>query len=155
MDIENLAALIAIRNHIVSVLNDRNLVTKDGVVALDRLRISIDKKFVEEVQKLDVNKLFEVSKPSVHPMPIEVAKVNRVENPEEHYDLLIEKTEQPQQLALPLEPKNALKKLEPVKEEPVVTETDEALAKRIAEEKAKLKASGRSNKKKSNKDDNK
>lgn len=51
MNIKELSDLVVIRNHIQFLINDRTLVSKDKLRAIDFVKKSIDIKFLEEVSK--------------------------------------------------------------------------------------------------------
>lgn len=64
--ISDLAAMIAVRNHILIVMNDRNVTNRGDFHPLNKARVEIDKHFVEQVKKLDFDKLL---KESENPQP--------------------------------------------------------------------------------------
>ena len=58
MSIDKLAALVAVRNHIFTVINDRAITEKGDFAILNQKRIALDKKFVEILKGVDVEKIF-------------------------------------------------------------------------------------------------
>ena len=50
--IESLASLVAVRNHIVTVLNDRNVCQKSDYQVLGKIRVELDKRFIAEIKEL-------------------------------------------------------------------------------------------------------
>jgi vacuolar-type H+-ATPase subunit C/Vma6 len=50
--IESLASLVAVRNHIVTVLNDRNVCQKSDYQLLGKIRVELDKKFITDLKEL-------------------------------------------------------------------------------------------------------
>jgi hypothetical protein len=55
--LKDLAALVAVRNHILNVMNDKSVTNRDEFQPLNQLRIRLDKKFVELVTTIDVEAL--------------------------------------------------------------------------------------------------
>jgi hypothetical protein len=58
MKIADLANLVTVRNHLVTVIADTSITPKTEVKALNDLRRNLDKKFVESIKQLDVEALF-------------------------------------------------------------------------------------------------
>lgn len=58
MSIDKLADLVAVRNHIFTVINDRAITEKGDFAILNQKRIALDKKFVEILKDVDVEKIF-------------------------------------------------------------------------------------------------
>lgn len=61
MKITDLAALVQVRNHILTVINDKSVTNRDEFRPLNEARMKLDKKFVEAVKTLDVETLFDDS----------------------------------------------------------------------------------------------
>jgi hypothetical protein len=59
MKITELAALVQVRNHILTVLNDKSVTNRDEFRPLNDIRLKLDKKFVEIVKDLDVDCIFQ------------------------------------------------------------------------------------------------
>jgi hypothetical protein len=59
ISLSNLAALVAVRNHIFTVLNDKSACQKSDFQELNKIRLDLDKQFVENLKKLDINSLLE------------------------------------------------------------------------------------------------
>jgi hypothetical protein len=57
MKISDLAAIVSVRNHILTVMNDKTIVNRDEYSVLNQTRIKLDKKFVELVKKVDIENL--------------------------------------------------------------------------------------------------
>lgn len=53
--IADLAALVAIRNHILTVVNDKSVTNRADYSSLNNIRVNLDKKFVELVKTLDID----------------------------------------------------------------------------------------------------
>jgi hypothetical protein len=62
INLNNLAALVAVRNHIYVVLNDKSACQKSDFQELNKIRLDLDKQFVENLKHLDVNSLFSLEK---------------------------------------------------------------------------------------------
>lgn len=58
MKIADLANLVTVRNHLLTVIADTSITPKTDVKALNDLRRNLDKKFVETIKQLDVEALF-------------------------------------------------------------------------------------------------
>ena len=58
MKIADLANLVIVRNHLLTVIADTSITPKTDVKALNDLRRNLDKKFVETIKQLDVEALF-------------------------------------------------------------------------------------------------
>lgn len=58
MKITDLAALVQVRNHVLTVINDKSVTNRDDFKPLNEVRIKLDKKFVEVVKTLDVDSIF-------------------------------------------------------------------------------------------------
>lgn len=58
MKITDLAALVQVRNHILTVINDKSVTNRDEFKPLNEMRTKLDKKFVEVVKTLDVDTIF-------------------------------------------------------------------------------------------------
>ncbi len=58
MKISDLAALVQVRNHILTVINDKSVSNRDDFKPLNDARMKLDKKFVEIVKGLDVDTIF-------------------------------------------------------------------------------------------------
>jgi co-chaperonin GroES (HSP10) len=54
MKITDLAAIAAVSNHIKTVMNDTSASVKDDFKSLNKVRIALDKKFIEAVKELNV-----------------------------------------------------------------------------------------------------
>lgn len=50
MKISDLAALVTVRNHILTVINDKTVTNRDEFQPLNKVRIALDKKFVQAVK---------------------------------------------------------------------------------------------------------
>jgi hypothetical protein len=64
MKLNDLADLVIVRNHILTVLNDKSATTKEEFRPLNAMRILLDKQFVKEVQDLNFDEPVEESVPS-------------------------------------------------------------------------------------------
>jgi hypothetical protein len=66
MKISDLAALVQVRTHILTVINDKSVTNRDDFKPLNDARMKLDKKFVEIVKTLDMDELLivKVSGPS-------------------------------------------------------------------------------------------
>jgi hypothetical protein len=58
INLNNLAALVAVRNHIFTVLNDKSACPKSDFQELNKIRLDLDKQFVESLKQLDTSCLF-------------------------------------------------------------------------------------------------
>lgn len=58
MKISDLAALVQVRNHILTVINDKSVTNRDEFKPLNEARLKLDKKFVEIVKDLDIDSIF-------------------------------------------------------------------------------------------------
>jgi hypothetical protein len=58
MKITDLAALVQVRNHVLTVINDKSVTNRDDFKPLNEARMKLDKKFVEIVKTLDVDSIF-------------------------------------------------------------------------------------------------
>jgi len=58
MKITDLAALVTVRNHIATVMNDKSVSGKDDFRPLNDARIKLDKKFIAALKETDVESLF-------------------------------------------------------------------------------------------------
>lgn len=58
MKISDLAALVQVRNHILTVINDKSVTNRDEFKPLNEARLKLDKKFVEIVKDIDVDSMF-------------------------------------------------------------------------------------------------
>jgi hypothetical protein len=58
MKIQDLAALVQVRNHILTVINDKSVTNRDEFKPLNEARLKLDKKFVEIVKDIDVDSMF-------------------------------------------------------------------------------------------------
>jgi hypothetical protein len=58
MKISDLASLVTVRNHILTVMGDKSATTKEDFKPLNQARIKLDKRFVEIVKEIDVDDLF-------------------------------------------------------------------------------------------------
>ncbi len=58
MKLSALADLVTLRNHINTVINDHSLVSKTDYKPLYLTRVKLDKKFISEINELDIDKLF-------------------------------------------------------------------------------------------------
>jgi len=172
MKIEHLAAIVDVRNHIFTVLNDRSVTARDEVAPLDRIRIALDKKFVEALKETSIEDMFIEEVPAKRTPQKKATKVKKVEekiapkveegaeekSPESQLPLKFSEAQEEEEV-VPIKAPTLTKAGKEAlieKAESTLTEEEEDLAaiqKRIAEEKAKLKAEGRSNKKKTTKKD--
>jgi hypothetical protein len=57
MKLSDLAALVTVRNHISTVLNDRGVTNKDEFAVLNKQRVALDKLFVQALKEADVQDL--------------------------------------------------------------------------------------------------
>lgn len=55
MKITNLAALVLVRNHILTVINDKSVTNRDEFKPLNEARLNLDKKFVKIIKDLDID----------------------------------------------------------------------------------------------------
>lgn len=58
MKITDLAALVQVRNHILTVINDKSVTNRDEFKPLNEARLKLDRKFVEIVKDLDADSIF-------------------------------------------------------------------------------------------------
>ena len=58
MKISDLAALVTVRNHINTVMNDKGVSSKDDFRPLNDIRIKLDKKFIEVLRGTSIDDLF-------------------------------------------------------------------------------------------------
>lgn len=58
MKITDLAALVQVRNHILTVINDKSVTNREEFRPLNDARLRLDKKFVEIVKDLDADSIF-------------------------------------------------------------------------------------------------
>lgn len=56
--LQDLANLIIVRNHIITVMNDKYITKKEETRALNDIRVKIDREFVKEVSSFNVEDLF-------------------------------------------------------------------------------------------------
>ncbi|MCK9567826.1 hypothetical protein M0R72_02600 [Candidatus Pacearchaeota archaeon] len=152
MKISDLADLVAVRNHISIVMNDKSVCSKDDVRPLNEARVKLDKKFIAALRDADVEGLF--SQPVIAPQRIkssDIVFLQSVENvtqdlysPKgvwEEADTSLDHHDDTEQSVAP--------ETEPVE----ATEDSEAaelalIAERVRAQKEQLKKEGRSNKRK-------
>jgi hypothetical protein len=67
MNILDLAAIVTVRNHINTVMNDKSVSNKEDFRPLNEVRVKLDKKFVSVLKELDVETLLSKEKPSQEP----------------------------------------------------------------------------------------
>jgi hypothetical protein len=58
MNINDLASLVTVRNHIIIVMNDKSVSGKDDFRPLNEVRIKLDKKFIAALKETDLSDLF-------------------------------------------------------------------------------------------------
>lgn len=136
MKITDLAAIVAVRNHITVVINDKGVSNKDDFKVLNSTRVKLDRKFVEALKSFDVDSLFLEQDSSI-------SKIECCYRPE-----WLNK-----QLYLPFENDKKNPELEEVaslkknKEIQKASVEDPDLREAISREKENLKKQGRSNRK--------
>jgi hypothetical protein len=58
MNILELAAIVTVRNHINTVMNDKSVSNKEDFRPLNEVRVKLDKKFVSVLKELDIETCF-------------------------------------------------------------------------------------------------
>lgn len=118
----DLSKLIDVRNHIQTVVNDRGVTDKNDVNTLHKIRIQLDKKFIELVKEINVDDL-NSDEESIIEGPI------AIEFP----------TQEP---TINMVSPKIKEKSKPISEENIdnIKQEEEDIANRIKEEKIKLKS---------------
>lgn len=119
----DLSKLVDVRNHIQTVVNDRGVTDKNDVNTLHKIRIQLDKKFIELVKEINVDDLNSdeesiIEDPFAIDFPTQEPIVNK-------FSPIIRE------------------KAKPISEEVIANikqEEEEVIANRIKEEKSKLKS---------------
>jgi hypothetical protein len=158
MILADLADIVAVRNHILTVLNDKSVSTKDDFRPLNDVRIKLDKLFVSTLREINIESL--LGNKTTPPPPPEEDKqlslnyvADRTETTWENADTVIDH---------PYDQLEAMYQRQQKREDPVVeanqqsksieTSTDDEeqdlalIAARVKAQKELLKKEGRSNK---------
>jgi hypothetical protein len=139
MNLQELAYLVAIRNHIITVLGDKSSSNKDDIRPLNAKRIALDKVFISEILAFDPNKLNLFSKENNNNHINTSTSVNEG-------NLLPVSNIDEKQMVLNFNTNSSSEKTTEVFEDTKIknaieaTAADADVSRRIAEEKAKLKA---------------
>jgi hypothetical protein len=77
MKISDLAALVTVRNHILTVINDKSVTNRDEFQPLNKVRIALDKKFVEIIKSFSYEKdeKVEANVDGIFPTELTIVKV--------------------------------------------------------------------------------
>jgi hypothetical protein len=77
MKISDLAALVTVRNHILTVINDKSVTNRDEFQPLNKVRIALDKKFVDIVKSFSYEKdeKIEANVDGIFPNELTIVKV--------------------------------------------------------------------------------
>jgi hypothetical protein len=146
MNILELAAIVTVRNHINTVMNDKSVSNKEDFRPLNEVRVKLDKKFVSVLKELDIETCFSNNNSSpVLNISNSLVKKEVEKNIPEQLSLLLEDKASFERTYDEGVPSQDISKTEVVDEEAA----DLALiAERVKAQKELLKKEGRSNKRK-------
>jgi hypothetical protein len=121
----DLSKLVDVRNHIQTVVNDRGVTDKNDVNTLHKIRVQLDKKFIELVKEINVDELNTEKEPAI----------------EDPFDINFP-TEDPAIVPITRFSPIIREKAKSISEETITNkkQEEEDIANRIKEEKIKLKS---------------